>query len=428
MAVGKGDPSLPVEIHPQYRPGALNSTFRCDTAPRFRTECYGPPGVGHESLMKFVHTADWQIGMRARHVGEAGIRVREARLQSARTLLDLARERGADFVLLAGDTFEDNGVDRILVQKVADLLGRSGLPVYLIAGNHDPLIPGSVWDHPVWKSWENLHVVREEQPVSIPGGMLYPCPARAKHSERDPTEWIRRERIATDQICIGLAHGTVDAVHLEEPEFPIPRDVIQRSGLDYLALGHWHSTVKYTGDDGSVRMAYSGTHETTRFAERDSGNALWVEIDSRMQSPRVTGFRTGVLDWLALDREIRDGNDLESVRKSIETLQHPERTLLRLKLSGFLPPDAQDQLLHLTEVLASRFLHGRIDPTALRPPPEYTAWLSRIPSGVIREAAESLHAMADPGYSGTRPEGATPDVAMVAIMELLELLDGEDSP
>jgi len=30
--------------------------------------------------MKFLHTADWQIGMRAAHVGAAGTRVREERL------------------------------------------------------------------------------------------------------------------------------------------------------------------------------------------------------------------------------------------------------------------------------------------------------------------------------------------------------------
>ena len=34
--------------------------------------------------MKFLHTADWQLGMKAAHVGEAGARVREERLLAAR--------------------------------------------------------------------------------------------------------------------------------------------------------------------------------------------------------------------------------------------------------------------------------------------------------------------------------------------------------
>ena len=66
--------------------------------------------------MKYLHTADWQIGMRVSHVGEAGARVREERLAAARRVVEAAREGAADFMLVAGDTFEDNGVDRVLIQ------------------------------------------------------------------------------------------------------------------------------------------------------------------------------------------------------------------------------------------------------------------------------------------------------------------------
>ena len=60
--------------------------------------------------MKFLHTADWQIGMRAAHVGAAGVPVREARLEAARRVIETGREAGAEFVVVCGDTFEDNGV------------------------------------------------------------------------------------------------------------------------------------------------------------------------------------------------------------------------------------------------------------------------------------------------------------------------------
>lgn len=140
--------------------------------------------------MRFLHTADWQIGMKASHVGEAGTRIRDERLEAARRVVGAARSAATDFILVAGDTFEDNGVDRVLVQKVADILAGFSGPVYVIPGNHDPLVPGSVWEHPAWKSSENVRVLREETPVEIPGGTLYPCPVRAKRSGKDPTAWI----------------------------------------------------------------------------------------------------------------------------------------------------------------------------------------------------------------------------------------------
>ena len=58
-------------------------------------------------MVKFVHTADWQIGMKAAHVGAVGKRVRSERLESARRVVEAAASRQADFIIVAGDTFED---------------------------------------------------------------------------------------------------------------------------------------------------------------------------------------------------------------------------------------------------------------------------------------------------------------------------------
>ena len=72
--------------------------------------------------MRFLHTADWQLGMKASHTGQAASRVREERLTAARRVIEAARDHSAEFLLIAGDTFEDNGVERGLIQKAADIL------------------------------------------------------------------------------------------------------------------------------------------------------------------------------------------------------------------------------------------------------------------------------------------------------------------
>ena len=72
--------------------------------------------------MKFLHTADWQIGMKAQSLGDAGARVREERITAGRRVVDAAKAHGAEFILVAGDVFEDNAIDRVFVQKVADIL------------------------------------------------------------------------------------------------------------------------------------------------------------------------------------------------------------------------------------------------------------------------------------------------------------------
>ncbi len=369
--------------------------------------------------MKFLHTADWQIGMKASHVGEAGKRVREQRIETIGSVIEVARENQVEFILIAGDTFQDNGVDRILVQKAADILVKAGIPVYIIPGNHDPLAPGSVWDHPVWKSTENVFVLREESPINIPGGILFPCPILEKHSGKDPTLWIPD---TGEGIRIGLAHGTVEGIPAEELEYPIPRNAADRKSLDYLALGHWHSYAAYTSPDGAVRMAYSGTHEPTKFGERDSGNVLIVEIPEAKATPGITSLQTGKLRWDTRIDELREAGDLSRLRKEMESAENPEHTLLNLRASGVIPAEEYAQIERMLQITSSRFLHAHVDLAGIRPSPEDESWIASLPAGIIRQTGSKLQELANPEYAGVRPEGASPEVASRALIELYALV------
>jgi len=370
--------------------------------------------------VRFIQTADWQLGMKAARVGGVAPRLREERLAAARRVIAVARDQAAGFILVAGDTFEDNGVERTLIQKAADILGGSPVPVYVIPGNHDPLTPGSVWEHPAWKTMQHVHVLREEQPVEVPGGILYPCPVKDRQSRRDPTSWIAAGDAGA--IRIGLAHGTVEGVPQLEPDHPIARDAAARSGLDYLGLGHWHSTATYAAPDGAVRMAYSGTHETTSFGERDSGNVLAVDIAGPGSPPRVTPLRTGGLTWRVVEKDIREPGDLRRVRADIEAEGNPGSTLVELRLKGLLAVDERDEMARMEEILASRFLFHQIDISGLRPSPGDASWLAGLPPGMLQTVAARLQELSDPGFSGQRPDGASPEVASRALIELYALV------
>ena len=370
--------------------------------------------------MKFLHTADWQLGLKAAHVGGAGARVREERLVSLSRVAEAAQNHSVDFILIAGDTFENNGVERTLVQKAVDILSNFKIPVYLIPGNHDPLIPGSVWEHPSWESTNKVTILRREEPVSIPGGILYPCPVREKYSHKDPTDWIRASD--AEGIRIGVAHGTVEGIQQEEPDYPIPRDAAIRAALDYLALGHWHSTATYPALDGAVRMAYSGTHEATKFGERDSGNVLIVDIPSPGTPPKITPVHTGNLSWHTIDEDIRESGDLLRIRSQIESIEIPASTLVELHINGLLFAEDRGEIDRINEILSSRFLFGHLDASGVRPSPEDEKWVSNLPPGILRNAATRLRELADPHFAGERPQGASPEVASRALLELYALV------
>jgi DNA repair exonuclease SbcCD nuclease subunit len=336
--------------------------------------------------MKFMHTADWQIGMRAAMLGNRGERVRRARFEAARRLIELARREQVDFVLLAGDTLEDNGVDRIKVREVAKILGGAHCPVYVIPGNHDPIIPGSVWEDSAWLEQSNVHLLTTATAVEAAGATLYPCPLSAKDSRDDPTEWIKPNG---NSIAIGIAHGSVETPAYEQTA-PVARQAAEIHGLDYLALGHIHSTRMYPGSDGVVRMAYCGTHEPTGFGEQDSGNVLIVEIPTRGAAPQIHSVRTGTLEWLSFRRKIERPGQIASLAAELDQLSEPERTLVECVLEGILFGSDYDSLAVALELVEKRFLFGRSDVDRLLPDHNGPDWIENLPEGYLRNAAQDL--------------------------------------
>jgi DNA repair exonuclease SbcCD nuclease subunit len=336
--------------------------------------------------------------MKAIHAGPAAQRVRDERLAAARRVVAAAAEHQAEFIVVAGDTFEDNGVERLLVQKAADILAAFPGPVFLLPGNHDPLVPGSVWEHPAWSSHSNLHVLREAEPLAIDGGVLYPCPLLEKYSTRNPTRWIEAQGIkaqTSSKIAVGVAHGTLNQIVANDDNYPIANDAAQQAGLDYLALGHWHSHLEITGSDGVARLAYSGTHEPTKFGERASGYALIVEVERRGATPKLSPVRTGGLVWEQWSEELRAPGDLTRLLERIERYESPQTALLELRLRGLSSPRDAAELTRINELLAARFVSGRIDRSALVPAPADDGWLADLPPGVLVETARRLQAMTE---------------------------------
>lgn len=186
-------------------------------------------------------------------------------------------------------------MDRAFVRKVGEILQSFESPVFIIPGNHDPLVPGSVWGHSIWREREsqNLHVIQTTEAIERENFILFPCPLKEKNSTKNPMAWIDA-RQESEKICIALAHGNVESM-LDVKNFPIPVDAPSRYGLAYVVLRHWHSYQTYPDKDGVKRMAYCGAHETTKFGERDGGKVVLVEIAKRGAMPILKPISTGNL-------------------------------------------------------------------------------------------------------------------------------------
>lgn len=302
------------------------------------------------------------MGLRAKHVANVADDVRKARLDAARGVIQAANQQGVDAVVLAGDIFEDTSVGERLVHEVVSVLAASKAPVYVLPGNHDPLTPDAVYLRASWKQRPaHIHMLDTAEVVSIPGtkAVLLPAPLRQKAGLTDPTSlWAPRAEY--DGIRIGVAHGSLRIEgKYSADDFPIALDAAARSGLDYLALGHWHGQYVH-----GERTAYAGAHETTKFGEQNSGQALLVEISSPGALPRLEPVATGSLAWRTLELDLSQGAGLEIARAQdlVAGMQAPAKTLLRLRTTGASSDGDSTRLEALVESLWGKgFLHVELE-------------------------------------------------------------------
>ena len=106
----------------------------------------------------FIHTSDLQLGMRRKFLSpEAQSRFDDARLRAVTRIGELAVERGAEFIVVAGDVFEHNSLEPKTLGRALEVLRKLPVPVYLLPGNHDPLVADSILSRT--EGIEGVHVL-----------------------------------------------------------------------------------------------------------------------------------------------------------------------------------------------------------------------------------------------------------------------------
>ncbi len=98
-------------------------------------------------MVRFVHTADWQLGMTRHFLGDdAQARFRAARLDVIERIGHLAVEEACEFVVVCGDVFESNQVQRkVLLRALEKMAATPQVTFFLLPGNHDPFDASSIF-------------------------------------------------------------------------------------------------------------------------------------------------------------------------------------------------------------------------------------------------------------------------------------------
>lgn len=227
-----------------------------------------------ENFVKIIHAADLHIGAEFSFLDENKRKLRksEARL-TLEKIFNICKTNEIDFLLLAGDVFENNAVNSADIK--AFLNGIEAIPetqVIAATGNHDPLTTDSPYfSGPLPKNFhiidsENTKIDFDDKNCSIYGSAFLGC-------YKEPQGPIKFN-IDFGRINIAVIHGDIQQGSKYNY---ISREFLANSGMDYIALGHIHTHTDVQ-KIGNTNYAYSGCIEPHGFDETGEMGVIAAKI------------------------------------------------------------------------------------------------------------------------------------------------------
>ena len=326
-------------------------------------------------MLRLLHTADVHLGARHADLGDAATAQRERQFAAFKAAVDLAIELKVDLFLVAGDLFDSNTQPRRSVERVAAELGRlaqAKIRSVIVPGTHDCYERASIYRAYDLKALAGstpdddlVTVITPDQPALHLPTLDATIHATVFATKRAPYSPLRDVRVdsATEPRAtwhVGVVHGALAIPdRTDRDEVVVTKEEIAASGLDYLALGHWHSTQK--GKAGSTTYAYSGAPEPVAVDQDGAGKVLIVSLDDSAGGKRVTVEEAAVgrTTFEQLDVDAARLNGQPDLVSRLEAKANPD-LVLEARLTGVRPDELDVDPSEVEEQLKGSFLRLRV--------------------------------------------------------------------
>jgi DNA repair exonuclease SbcCD nuclease subunit len=344
--------------------------------------------------MRFIHSADWQIGKVFKQFGAKEEGLRQARLTAIESLGTQAKRNGVRHIVVAGDVYDSEAPNpHTLRAPIERMKPFADIHWHLLPGNHDPHRPEGVWDRVAQIGLpSNVHLHLTPTPFALEdNAFLLPAPLLRKSEFDDISAWMDAAVTPPGALRIGLAHGSV--VNFGgggEATNPIDPVRTAKARLDYLALGDWHRTLQI-----GPAMWYAGTPEPDRAGGQEQGTALLVEIAGPGAAPSVSPLMTGTYRWITCSERLGDESALADLDQRLRNHPDLSRLILRLRIEGSLPLAVHAAFQQRIADLEAAVFHLDLDQAALTARPTQSDLETIDFDGVLRRAADRLKSVID---------------------------------
>jgi exonuclease SbcD len=196
--------------------------------------------------MRFIHAADLHIdsplrGL-SRYEGAPVERLRGATRLALARLVDLAIDEHVAFVLIAGDLYDRDWQDfhtGLFVREQMVRLGRQGIKVFIVQGNHDA--QGVISRQVPWPDNVKVFSSKKAETVKLDDLQV------AIHGHSFPDREVPEDLVPSyldavpGYFNVGLLHTSLTGAEGHDTYAPTTLANLRAKGYDYWALGHVHA-------------------------------------------------------------------------------------------------------------------------------------------------------------------------------------------
>jgi DNA repair exonuclease SbcCD nuclease subunit len=236
-------------------------------------------------------------------------------------LVNFAIDERVDFVVIAGDIYDGDWKDYstgLFFRGQMVRLCDKGIPVYLIAGNHDAAsVISKKLSLPA-----NVHVfsTRTVESLDVPGHPVV-IHGRGFPNRAVPENLVKDYPAAVQgKFNVGLLHTSLTGRPGHDPYSPCSEADLREKGYGYWALGHIHQPEVVSKDPWIV---FAGNCQGRHARETGPRGCRLVTVDDSLSVQSVDWQTLDVVRWQELTVDLSGvENDSEALRRAGEAMDN----------------------------------------------------------------------------------------------------------
>ena len=284
-------------------------------------------------MIRILHTADLHLGREFPFLREKGREYRKQLLSTFEQIVNLAAQEHVSLLVIAGDLFDTNRLHGITIARVLAAfrkLEAAGIRVCILPGTHDQYSEDSIYRFVRFPP--SVTVFTPEHDCETFPDLDLTVYGKAFDGRLIGTSPLQGLALSRDsRLHVGLAHCSLKVEGMiEKDTMLLDRDEIAGSGLDYLALGHWHSFRDCS--QGRTKACYCGSPEPIYMDQKGAGSAALVTVYDR-ENVRVEAVRVGSKSFDEITIDVGLVKSIEDITRVVAARADPN-LILKITLEG----------------------------------------------------------------------------------------------